>query len=155
MIEIRRATEVVGLVALVLSLAFLTYEQKRANDIAEGEAIANIMGEINNIVEMLAYDETLDRIWSQGQNDAESLNDDELRRFLTIFNYIMNTYEMATMYVENSLVDEQFAEYLARDLCGVIESNEGTRIIWASMKEDRAAVLVSFVNTHCPQVSSK
>ena len=44
-----RAVEVVGIVGIIVSLVFLGYELKRANDIAETEAVATIYGMTNEM----------------------------------------------------------------------------------------------------------
>lgn len=44
-----RIVEIVGIAGIILSLIFLGYELKRANDIAQTEAIATIYGMTNEM----------------------------------------------------------------------------------------------------------
>ena len=148
-VDLRKAAEAVGLIAVVLSLVFLGYELKKANDIAEAEAIASIMGEMNAFVAMYSSDDDLYRTWTDGLRDFDALNFEDRRRFRRLLNYAFNAYEIAMIYRKNGLVDDEYAAYFARDLCGVITANEGTKRLWSSMREARVAALVEFVAASC------
>ena len=149
MTDLRRTAEAIGLVAVVVSLFFLAYELKKANDIAEAEAVASIMGEINGFVSMYSSDEVLYRTWTQGLADYDSLNSEDQRRFRRLLNYAFNAFEIALIYRKNGLVDDEYSAYFARDLCGVINANAGTRRVWESMKGERVAGMVEFVQENC------
>ncbi len=145
-----RAAEIVGIFTVVLSLVFLGYELKRANDIAEAEAIASIMGEINGFVGMMTSDDELHRIWVAGLRDHGAMNDDDRQRFRRLLNHALKAYEIAMIYRKNGLVDEEYSAYFASDLCRLVKANEGVANLWQSVKETRVASLVEFVDANCP-----
>ncbi|MCH9693771.1 MAG: hypothetical protein K0U72_04600 [Gammaproteobacteria bacterium] len=149
MINLKKPAEIVGLAAVVLSLVFLGYELKRGNDIAEAEAIANMMAEFNGFTALVSSDEMLWTIWSRGSTDYESLNGEERSRFSYLANYVFNVYEMSFTYIENGLVDSQYIETFTRDFCGLIERNDGFGEFWKRTSRDQAMRLAGFAKSRC------
>lgn len=147
--DLKKSAELVGLIAVVVSLLFLGYEQKRANDIAEAEAIASMMAEFNGFVSLITSDDELWRIWSQGDADYESLSDDDKARYAQLVSYVFNVYEMSFAYIENGLVDDQFVQYFTRDFCALLNRNDGVGRFWEWNRDDRAQGLAVFAQSNC------
>ena len=154
MFDLKKSAEIIGLIAVVLSLLFLGYEQKRANDIAEAEAIASMMAEFNGFAALVASDETLWQIWSQGSVDYESLSDEQRSRFSYLMNYVFNIYEMSFTYIENGLVDAQYVESFTRDFCNLIQRNDGIGKFWDRIGDDRAEGFTNYAETRCRSISN-
>lgn len=147
--KVRELAEMIGLAAVILSLVFLGYELKRANDIAEAEAISSIMGEINGFVSMVSSDEELFRVWRQGRDDFKSLDGKDVQRYRTLLNQVLNAFEVMIIYRTNGLVDDEYTEYFRKDICGLLNSNEGTWNIWLSMRDGRVPSLARFIDSSC------
>ena len=75
-LDFGRAVEIVGIVGIIVSLVFLGYELKRANDIAETEAVATIYGMTNEMGLAMAENPELSRVFRQALSDFESLSAD-------------------------------------------------------------------------------
>ena len=149
---LKEAAEIVGIVAVVLSLVFLGYEQKRANDIAEAEAIASMMAEFNAFSSLVASDTTLWRVWSEGSADYAALNAPDKARFAHLANYLFNIYEMSFAYIGNDLVDSAYVERFTGDFCALLKRNDGIGRAWARLDNDGGAGLATVAKTRCADV---
>ena len=76
-LDFGRVVEIVGIVGIVVSLVFLGYELKRANDIAETEAVATIYGMTNEMGLAMAEDPELSRVFRQALSDFDSLSPED------------------------------------------------------------------------------
>ncbi len=145
----QKVVEIVGLVALVLSIMFLGYELKRGNDIAEAEAAATYLGDVNDLVAILLTDEDAARVWGKGLRDYRSLNDKGKIKFRRLFNYALNIQEINMKFVQNGLVDADYVEYYTHDTCSLIGSNDGVIAHWHEIRGGRAPALREFVDANC------
>ena len=78
--SIKSLIETFGFVAIIVSLLFLGYESKRANDIAEADATATVYLAVNEYLLTYIVDQNLRHVWRKLLEDgSESLTDDEQR----------------------------------------------------------------------------
>jgi hypothetical protein len=145
----QKVIEVVGLVALVLSIMFLGYELKRGNDIAEAEAAATVLGDVNELITILLTDDDAARVWGLGLRNYRSLDDKDKVKFRRLFNYALNIQEINMKFIQNGLVDADFIEYYTQDTCALIGANDGVIAHWQQIKSGRAPALRDFVDTNC------
>ena len=145
----KKIAEMIGLTALVLSLVFLGYELKRGNDIAEAEAAATVLGDFNEFSQMLITDDDAGWVWSEGLRDHANLDAKNKRQFRRLFNYALNISEMNIKFIENGLVDDEYMEYYAKDLCGMLAANAGITALWEETRHERVRTLTRFVDSHC------
>ena len=117
-----RFAEMLGLGAVVLSVIFLGYELKRANNIAEGEAISNISRISSEFLLNVASDEQLSEIWHQGLTNVSELSESDRRRFVVLFVYVLNNQEMIWKYFDKGLISETEAMRMIVSVCPLLNT---------------------------------
>ena len=90
-----RVVEIVGIVGIIVSLVFLGYELKRANDIAETEAVATIYAMTNDMGLAMAENAELSRVFRQALSDFDSLDEEDLWTMYVLLEYVINVTEAA------------------------------------------------------------
>ena len=148
-IDFGRIVEVVGIVGIIVSLVFLGYELKRANDIAETEAIATIYGMTNEMGLAMAENQELSRVFRQGLTDFESLSSEDRWTLYVLLEYVVNVTEAAWKYYDKGVIDQEEAEYYARGLCKLIGRHSDLVDAWQSNKEDRLPGFYEYVSNTC------
>ncbi len=88
-----RVVEIVGTVGIIVSLVFLGYELKRANDIAETEAVATIYGMTNEMGLAMAENPDLSRVFRLAMSDFESLEPEDRWTLFVVLEYLINVSE--------------------------------------------------------------
>jgi hypothetical protein len=144
-----RIVEIVGLIAIVLSLVFLGYELKRSNDIAEAEAVAEIYTMQNEMGIVMAESPDLARVFNQAQTDVESLNGEDLWTFYVILEYLVNVNEAAWKYFDKGIIDRKEADYYTRGLCRMIGLHPSIGEAWRSNRENRMPGFYDYVTEVC------
>jgi len=144
-----RAVEIVGIIGIVVSLIFLGYELKRANDIAETEAVANIYSMNNEMTLAMVENPELSRVFSQAQSDFDSMSADDRWTFYGLLEYMINVNEAAWKYYDKGVIREEESEYYTRGLCALIGSQSGLVAVWRSNKQNRLPGFYEYVTGVC------
>ena len=145
----RDASEIVAILAIVISLLLLAYELKRSNDIADAEAIAFVQSAVNSVNQQLAGDREMMRVWLSGLNDFDSLGDSsEQMQFGALWTTWLNNYEIAYKYYEKGILDAAHAAYYAQDRCKGMSSESSIRI-WHARRSNRIPGFYDFINENC------
>ena len=148
-IDFGRAVEIVGIVGIIISLVFLGYELKRANDIAETEAVATIYSMTNEMSLALAENRELSRVFSQALSDFESLGPEDRWTVYVLLEYLINVHEAAWKYFDKGVINEEEADHYARGLCKLIGRHESLVAAWHSNKQDRLPGFYDYVTDVC------
>ena len=148
-IDVGRVVEIVGLVGIILSLIFLGYELKRANDIAEAEAIAEIYGMTNDMNLALAENPEMSRAFVQAQSDFESLSPDDRWTFYVLLEYVINVNEAAWKYYDKGIINGEEADHYTRGLCRLIEHDPSLVEAWRANEENRMPGFYVYVTDVC------
>ena len=152
--SLKQSAELIGVVALVVSVFFLGYELRRANELAEAEASAAVFDSVNEFLLTLAENPELQRIWYAGVTDYPSLDEDEERTFQVLLTYVGNGTEVAWRYFEKGIVARNYVEKMAEELCEIVLSQPQIQKSWESRGGDRMADFNSFIDRECEQVAA-
>jgi len=148
-IDIGRVVEIVGLAGIIVSLIFLGYELKRANDIAETEAVATIYSMTNEMGLAMAENPELSRVFRRALSDFESLSPDDLWTLYGLLEYVINVNEAAWKYYDKGIINQEEADFYARSLCKLIGRHPNLVEAWKSNKEDRLPGFYEYVMGVC------
>ena len=144
-----RAIEIVGLVGIIVSLVFLGYELKRANDIAEAEAVASIYGMTNEMGLAMAENPELSRVFRQAQSDFESLTPDDRWTFYVLLEYLINVTEAAWKYHDQGIITREEAQYYTSGLCRVVRLDQRLIDLWRADEQNRMPGFYEHVTGVC------
>lgn len=144
-----RVVEIVGIVGIIVSLVFLGYELKRANDIAETEAVATIYSMTNEMGLAMAENPDLSRVFGQALSDFDSLSADDRWTLYVLLEYVINVNEAAWKYYDKGVINQEEADYYTRGLCKLIGRHESLVEAWQSNREDRLPGFYEYVTGVC------
>ncbi|MGI9327922.1 MAG: hypothetical protein ACR2PZ_22070 [Pseudomonadales bacterium] len=148
-IEFGRAVEIVGIVGIILSLIFLGYELKRANDIAETEAVATIYSMTNEMGLAMAENPELSRVFGQALSDFDALNPDDRWTLYVLLEYVINVNEAAWKYYDKGIINQEEADYYTRGLCKLIGRHPSLVAAWRSNEQDRLPGFYEYATDVC------
>ena len=148
-IGVGRVVEIVGLVGIVVSLVFLGYELKRANDIAEAEAVAAIYSMTNEMGLAMAENPKLSRVFGQAQSDFGSLSRDDRWTFYVLIEYVINMNEAAWKYYDKGIINQEEARFHILGLCRLIGLDPSLIAAWRSNKQNRLPGFYEYVASVC------
>lgn len=144
-----RVVEIVGLVGIVVSLAFLGYELKRSNDIAEAEAVSDIYRMTNEIGLAMAENPDLSRLFRQALSDVDSLNPEDRWTLYVILEYVINVNEAAWKYYDKGIIDKEEADFYTQGLCRLIGLHPSLVAAWRSNEQNRIPGFYGYVTGVC------
>lgn len=144
-----RVVEIVGIVGIIVSLVFLGYELKRANDIAETEAVATIYGMTNGMGLAIAQNPELSRVFRQALSDFGSLGPEDRWTLYVILEYVINVTEAAWKYYDKGVIDQEEADHYALALCRLIGRHSSLVEAWKSNERDRLPGFYAYVTSVC------
>ena len=148
-INFERVIEIIGIAGIIVSLVFLGYELKRANDIAETEAVATIYSMTNEMSLVLAENPELSRVFSQARGDFESLSAEDRWRLYTLLEYVINVNEAAWKYFDKGVINQEEADHYTRNLCELIGRHPSLVAAWHANKQDRLPGFYDYVTGVC------
>ena len=103
--------EIVGAIAVVVSLLFLAMEVRRNRTATESASVGTLAEGFNTTNALLASDPELSAIWIKGMNEPTSLTEVESMRFLATTQSYINHFSTVLKYHESGLLPE--AEWLS------------------------------------------
>ena len=148
-LEFGRIVEIVGIVGIIVSLFFLGYELKRANDIAKTEAISTLYGMTNEMGLAMAENPELSRVFREALSDFDSLSPDDRWTLYVILEYVINVTEAAWKYYDTGVIDQVEGEYYTRSLCKLIGRHSSLVEAWKANQQDRLPGFYEYVNSVC------
>ena len=148
-INFGRVVEIVGIVGIIVPLVFLGYELKRANDIAETEAIATIYGMTNEMGLVMAENPEVSRVFRQALSDFDSLSAEDQWTIFVLLEYVINVTEAAWKYYDQGVIDEVEADHYALGLCKLIARDPSLVEAWRANRGDRLPGFYEYVNDVC------
>jgi hypothetical protein len=144
-----RAIEIIGIAGIIVSLVFLGYELKRANDIAETEAVATIYSMTNEMSLALAENPDLSRVFRLALSDFESLTPEDRWTLYVLLEYVINVNEAAWKYYDKGIINQEEADFYARGLCKLIGRHPTLVEAWQSNRQDRLPGFYDYVTGVC------
>ncbi|MGB5212011.1 MAG: hypothetical protein WBO47_07500 [Gammaproteobacteria bacterium] len=148
-IDFGRAVEIVGIAGIIVSLIFLGYELKRANDIAETEAVATIYSMTNDMGLAMAENPELSRVFGQALSDFESLSPDDRWTLYVLLEYVINVNEAAWKYFDKGIINQEEVDFYTRGLCKLIGRHPSLVEAWHANKEDRLPGFYEYATGVC------
>jgi hypothetical protein len=125
--------EVMGVVAVVVSLAFVAIEINQNTSATAAQAMLDLSDSINEVMLLQSEDAELSTIVMNGNEDLESLNKIERWRYERLMWSVLNAHESAYIFFQNGLIDEaQYSGWLDAG-CRQLE-RPGTKAIWKQMQ---------------------
>ncbi|MGB5211621.1 MAG: hypothetical protein WBP60_13965 [Gammaproteobacteria bacterium] len=106
-------SEVIGVLLVVVSLAYLAIQVRQSNEMALAESERELLENWANAVAGLTKDDRTTDIFLRGLDDFESLSNLEKTRFSVIVQRLINTYIAAVRMDAKSLVDSKEVSILA------------------------------------------
>ncbi len=148
-INVGRVVEIVGLVGIIVSLVFLGYELKRANDIAEAEAVASIYSMTNELGLVMAENPSLASVFRRAQTDFASLGPEDRFTFYILLEHVINVNEAAWKYFDQGIINREEADHYTGGLCRLIELDASLIAAWTSNRDNRLPGFYDYVNSIC------
>ena len=114
--------EIVGVVAIIVSLLLLTYELKRANEIAEAEATSTVYEMANQMIVVIVSDQRIRQTFLKTYSDnSEALTDDEKILLFGWWKHSLNLNEVAWKYNQLGLMSDEDIRLRFSELCDVLD----------------------------------
>ena len=146
-LNIKSLFEMFGIVAIFLSLTFLGYELKRANDIAEAEAHAKVFLGLNDFLLSVIADQNQRRVLRDAFGLPESADDLQVLR--TSMTYVYNIHEVAWKYHQKGLIsDEDLTTHISQ-LCSWITGSPAVAENWANRRDSFFPGFYEYVSREC------
>ena len=117
--------EILGAAAVVLTLFYLARQLRDQNRASEIDAYEGIMNEFNEMNRMIASDKTLYRIFIDGLNRPDELDDDQAGQFSFLFRCYANNFQKVHRAYERGAISEREWGYLASQYAAMMESPGG------------------------------
>ncbi len=122
-------SEVIGVLLVVVSLAYLAIQVRQSNEMALAESERELLENWANAVAGLTKDDRTTDIFLRGLDDFESLSNLEKTRFSVIMQRLINTYIAAVRMDAKSLVDSKEVSIFG-DICFAMILTPGGRQWW-------------------------
>ena len=122
--------ELVGAIAVVVTLAYLAFQIRQNNNLASGAAQRELMS---------GFQENLDRVrsdpilFARGLRDFENLSNAEKMEFQLMFNPFINHLELPLRMVKRGLETEDNVDIYG-DICLAFVQEPGGMICWEACK---------------------
>ncbi len=146
----QRHLETFGIVAVIVSLLFLGYELKRANDIAEAEAISTVYQAGNDFLLAVIADQNMRQVLRKTFVDgSDSLTVDEQMLFSSMMTYIYNINEVAWKYHQLGLMRDEDLALGVAELCVWIKGNPAGAKDWATRRDIVLSGFYEYVSREC------
>lgn len=152
--NIRSWIEATGATAIVVSLLFLAYELKRANEIAEAEATSTVYEMANDLMLASISDKSLRQvvIKAYGGSD-EALSLEEKFLFNDWLTYIYNVSEVAWKYQQLGLMNDDDMRLRFAELCTYISGSPAVARDWARRRNTMLPGFYDAANDACVSTS--
>ena len=123
--------EIVGAIAVVVTLLYLAVQMRHSAAATQGARRDTIAQLTTDILVRIASDAELASIFRRGQNDPESLDDDEAFRFDVLLYTIFDHWETMHSQIQRStFAEEDWAKY--ETIIGFYMAQPGAQRFWES-----------------------
>ena len=146
--KLRNVIEMAGAGAVLLGLIFVGLELRQNTTALSAQAIFQLNDSANEAHRSLAQDPVLSELVYKGNEDPESLTDDERRRFTSWLRAVFNIHESAWIYHRKGLIQESDFAGWKGSTCNVL-SSDGARWFWANNIGSYADGFVEDVEKWC------
>jgi hypothetical protein len=121
--------EIIGAIAVVITLVFLTVEIRQNRIAVEAATQASISEGWNSVNAVILGSSEVGEIWAKGFNDPESLNQSEKVRFVILGQSYINQFTLEKRLADSgALMKEQWEEHAAA-LSHIMNSAGGKYIV--------------------------
>ncbi len=130
-IDQTRLFEIVGILAVVVSLIFVTIELRNNTNAINSQTNQGLAELDSNLSVAIMVNPELVDLWLRGTNDPESLTEVEQFRYGAVKHNFFNRWEQAFIsYTNGTLTDELWGGWNAQELC-----NKGDQYFWERNSE--------------------
>lgn len=129
--------EIVGSIAVVISLIYVSIQIRHANKQSEIDSLRHTWDGLNQICDRLSESKETASIVNRGRNALTSLDDDERLIFEHIHLRLLNTLESWYLQVIQTSKPGPYQESQIANLEGIIAGyidHPGTRDLWESLR---------------------
>jgi predicted histidine transporter YuiF (NhaC family) len=126
---INAIAEVLGVLAVIVSLAYVATQVRQGNQMALAESERELLENWASAISQISANDRITEIFCQGLNDFNSMTNLEKTRFSVVMARLINTYISAIRMDEKSLVSSQEVNIFG-DICFAMIIAPGGRQWW-------------------------
>jgi hypothetical protein len=145
---ISAVTEVVGTLAILITLIYLSRQVRDGNRQAELEGMRHTLNGFNDYMNLVVQSKETANLLRRGRDNVDSLDEDEYIQFECLHLHLLNTMEGWCRSVEETARDETYQRTQEANMEEVVAAwftNSGARKIWAQYR-DAFPLLVNTVD---------
>lgn len=125
--------EIVGTMAIVISLLYVAREMKEATRQRKRESYHSILNEVDDFCRVVAQEQTTSDIWWRAGNGLENLTDAERLRYFAMLYILFRSWEKAFHYRKVGELDDWSSEVITKPMRDFTMSR-GVQEYWALRK---------------------
>ena len=137
-----RLFEIIGILAVVVSLVFVTIELRNNTNAIYSQTNQGLV-ELNSDLNIARMENSeLADLWVRGGTDPETLTEVEQYRYRMMKGSVFNIWEQAFYsYTNGTLTDELWRGWNSQDIC-----IKGTHYVWGQINEEFGIAFTAHVN---------
>jgi len=118
-------SELFSAIAVVVTLIFLIFELRESRKIARSDSVDALAAGWNSLNTVVMADQELNSLWFNGMNDPESLNPDELKRFMMVCQSYVNHFMTVQKHYDAGHLPEEEWKYHTMGIAHLMNSPGG------------------------------
>jgi hypothetical protein len=130
-------TEVVGTLAILITLIYLSRQVRDGNRQAELEGMRYTLNGFNDYMNLVVQSKETANLLRRGRDNVDSLDEDEYIQFECLHLHLLNTMEGWCRSVEETARDETYQRTQEANMEEVVATwftNPGARTMWAQYR---------------------
>ena len=139
--------EFLGGLAVLVSLVYVAFQIRQNTTSVRAAASASVAESLARVTETLSVEPELGRIWTQGQNDYDSLDDDARIRFNFVLLTYMRRLENAFYQQSRGFLDPDHWQTTERRIAYIM-NRPGTARWWSQSRVRFSDPFIEFVERH-------
>ena len=140
--------EIIGALAVVVSIVFLIFELRRGRIAAETESFSSLADGLNNVNLRISENAELAEIWTRGLRDPDSLDETEYTRLLFVIQSFLNHFVEMNKRRENHNIPRTEWEAYAAAYAHAFNSPGGKRLLSDCVATESTRSLIKSLRDH-------
>ena len=140
-------TEVLGTLAVIITLIYLSRQIRDGNRQAELEGMRFTLNGFNDYMNLIVQSKETANVLRRGRDDISSLDEDEHLQFECLHLHILNTMEGWCRFVEETARDEEYRRSQVENLNEVVSAwfvYPGSRATWTKFRDAFPLLIATF-----------
>ena len=140
-------TEVLGTLAVIITLVYLSRQIRDGNRQAELEGMRFTLNGFNDYMALVVQSKETANVLRRGRDDISSLDDDEYVQFECLHLHILNTMEGWCRSVEETARDKEYRQSQVENLNEVVSTwftFPGSRAMWTKFRDAFPLLVATF-----------